>query len=247
MLHESARCSDLVDKRFSAKATGRLLFALTKSQRATTCQNATQHWLDLHLQRQPLIPLHVSETWQAKDIVKAFCYLLCTRYFLYKFAPILQCTGRPGSIVHHRCIALQHATMRVNSMLHAEGHSRSRKIHARRSTQLSRPRDIMHASWAGDFFFFGSADPRILEYSNGSLADPDRSGFRWIRFTPSFNTHKQYAYMCKECLCALFCSLFQGNKTSEGCSLDRVRSKIGTRKTMATPAYLTKTHGQQDR
>ena len=55
-------------------------------------------------------------------------------------------------------------------------------------TQLSRPRDIMHASWAGDFFFFffcGSADPRIFEDSNGSSADPDRSGFRWIRFTPT--------------------------------------------------------------
>ena len=54
-------------------------------------------------------------------------------------------------------------------------------------TQLSRPRDVMHASWAGDFFFFfffGSADPRIFEDSNGSSADPDRSGFRWIRFTP---------------------------------------------------------------
>ena len=34
------------------------------------------------------------------------------------------------------------------------------------------------------FFFFGSADPRIFEDSNGSSADPDRSGFRWIRFTP---------------------------------------------------------------
>ena len=37
------------------------------------------------------------------------------------------------------------------------------------------------------FFFFGSADPRIFEDSNGSSADPDRSGFRWIRFTPIEN------------------------------------------------------------
>ena len=37
------------------------------------------------------------------------------------------------------------------------------------------------------FFFFGSADPRIFEDSNGSSADPDRSGFRWIRFTPNKN------------------------------------------------------------
>ena len=37
------------------------------------------------------------------------------------------------------------------------------------------------------FFFFGSADPRIFEDSNGSSADPDRSGFRWIRFTPNYD------------------------------------------------------------
>ena len=77
----------------SAKATDRLLFALTKSQRTTTCQNATQHWLDLHLQRQPLIPLRISETRQAKNIVKAFCYLLCARYFLHARS----CRGRGTS------------------------------------------------------------------------------------------------------------------------------------------------------
>ena len=82
-VHErDACCYDFVDKRFSAKVTDRLIFPLKKSQRTTTFQNATQHWLDLHLQRQPLIPLRVSETWQAKNIAEAFCYLLCARYFL---------------------------------------------------------------------------------------------------------------------------------------------------------------------
>ena len=57
----------------------------------------------------------------------------------------------------------------------------------------------MHASWAGNFFFFfffGSADPRIFEDSNGSSADPDQSGFRWIRFTPTYeyemNPHRDH-------------------------------------------------------
>ena len=95
--------------------------------------------------------------------------------------------------MHHRCIALEHATMRVLStacMLHADGRGRSRKVHAR--SCRGRGTSCMPAGLAiffFFFFFFGSADPRIFEDSNGSSVDPDRSGFRWIRFTPRFNAH----------------------------------------------------------
>ena len=59
----------------------------------------------------------------------------------------------------------------------ADGRSRSRNAQG--------PRMSCMPARLAIFFFFGSADPRIFEDSNGSSADPDRSGFRWIRFTPS--------------------------------------------------------------
>ena len=66
----------------------------------------------------------------------------------------------------------------MHSMLQMAAVDRARSTHA--------TVEAVGAGLAIFFFFnFGSADPRIFEDSNGSSADPDRSGFRWIRFTPS--------------------------------------------------------------
>ena len=59
---------------------------------------------------------------------------------------------------------------------------RARSSHA---TVEAAGRHACQLGWRSFFFFFGSADPRIFEDSNGSSADPDRSGFRWIRFIPT--------------------------------------------------------------
>ena len=105
----------------------------------------------------------------------------------------LQCSSRPGSIAleHAWRECAQHVNCRWPQSI-AQG--------PRTQLQLSRSRDVMHASLHSHtvaaglgcrffFFFFGSADPRIFEDSNGSSADPDRSGFRRIRFTPTFQRY----------------------------------------------------------
>ena len=93
----------------------------------------------------------------------------------------LQCTARPGSIVHHRARKCYNASECAQLLMAAV--NRARSTHA---TVEAAGRHACQLHRAGDFFFFfGSADPRIFEYSNGSSADPDRSRFRWIRFTPN--------------------------------------------------------------
>ena len=94
MLHSSAGCSLFRPCRQALFGKGdrqvRLLFALTKSQRTTTCQNATQHWLDLHLQRQPLIPLRVLKLGKLKTSsrLSAICCALAT-FCNHEFAPTM--------------------------------------------------------------------------------------------------------------------------------------------------------------
>ena len=86
--------------------------------------------------------------------------------------------GRPGSIVHHRARTCYNASECAQHV--ADGRSRSRRFtHA---TVEAAGCHACHLGWRYFYFyFFGSADPRIFEDSNGSSADPDRSGFRWIR------------------------------------------------------------------
>ena len=93
----------------------------------------------------------------------------------------MQCTGRPGSIVHHRARTCYDASECAQHVVDG----RSRHDHAR-STHAPVKATGRHACQLGwrIFFLFGSADQWFFEDSNGSSADPDRYGFRWIRFTP---------------------------------------------------------------
>ena len=87
----------------------------------------------------------------------------------------------------------QHARVADGCMPVYAAVDRARSTHA---TVEAAGRVICQLGWRFFFFFFGSADPRIFEDSNGSSADPDRSGFRWIRFTPTQNIEQHWRASC---------------------------------------------------
>ena len=129
-------------------------------------------------------------------------------------------------------MALEHAAMRVNvHSMSADGRSRSRKVLARNCR--GRGPSCMPAGLAIFFFFL---DPRIFEDSNGSSADPDRSGFRWIRFIPTSYALLTYSIF----LHAQFLFLHGG---SLGKMSDPVRSVIPECKGLNSPDPVRKAGG----
>ena len=60
-------------------------------------------------------------------------------------------------------------------------------------------RDCMPARGGDFFFFFGSANPRIFEDTNGSLADPDRSLVSTDSFYPSLHTAAPHSQLQDRC------------------------------------------------